>query len=291
MDYHQDRFDDHSLMVYRSEALIAVFPANIKHGIVYSHQGLSYGGLVLSRKVKFNDALESFQAILKFLNSKGIQFLKIKRIPKIYEILPSDEIDYLLFKVNAERDRSDLSMVVDLRSDLTEMSTNRKRNLKKALDQLIEVKESTEFDSYFNAILIPNLKERYQTSPTHSIDELTLLKSRFPDQIRQFNAYHQDELIAGVTVFETETVAHAQYISTLESKRHLGGLDIIFDHLISTVYKQKNYFSFGISNENQGQQINEGLLHWKASFGAYPIVHEFYTVDTKNHELLNDVWL
>ncbi len=291
MEYHEDRFEDYSLMVYRSEELLAVLPANIKHGIVYSHQGLTYGGLILSQKGKFNDVLESFQAMLQFLNANRIPFLKIKRVPRIYEILPSDEIDYLLFKVNAERDRCDLSMVVDLRSDLIQMSTNRKRNLKKARDHQIEVKETTEFESYFNSILIPNLKERHQTSPTHSVAQLDMLKSRFLNNIRQFNAYHNDAIIAGVTVFETENVAHAQYISTLDSMRQLGGLDIIFDHLISTVFKHKNYFSFGISNENQGQQINEGLLHWKASFGAQPIVHEFYTIETKKYKLLNDVWL
>ena len=291
MEYHQDRFEDHSLMVYRSEELIAVMPANIRHGIVYSHEGLTYGGLVLSSKAKVKDSFEAFQSILKYLDTNRIPFLKLKRLPRIYEILSSDEIDYLLFKVNAERDRCDVTMVKDLHRDGSEMSTNRKRNLKKAQALNIQVKEETEFDTFYYHILVPNLKEKHNAKPTHTLDELNLLRSRFTDHIRQFNAYHDDQLIAGVTIFETDTVAHAQYISTLENQRHLGGLDVLFDHLIHETFKEKRYFSFGISNENQGQQINEGLLHWKSSFGAQPVVHEFYTINTRNFGLLNDTWI
>lgn len=291
MDYHSDRFEDYSLMIFRSEELVAIVPANIKSGIVYSHQGLTYGGMLVASKSKFKDTLDCFQAVLKFLSSSGVAILKWKRLPRVYNTLPSDGIDYLLFKTNAERERCDLSMVIDLLSDHSEMSTNRKRNLKKAKANIVSVKETSEFDAFFNSVLIPNLKEKHQSSPTHSASELDLLKSKFPDHIRQFNAYHNDKLIAGVTVFITETVVHAQYISTVDSKRHLGGLDVIFDHLLHFECKGKRYFSFGISNENQGQQINEGLLHWKSSFGAHPIVHEFYSVDTANYTLLNDVWI
>ena len=49
MDYHSNRFTDHSLMFYdEKQRLIALLPANEKDGILYSHQGLTYGGLVIS---------------------------------------------------------------------------------------------------------------------------------------------------------------------------------------------------------------------------------------------------
>jgi len=67
MDYHKDRFDDYSLMVYKNGKLIALLPANIKDNIIYSHQGLSYGGIVYLKEVKFKDSLEVFESILKYL--------------------------------------------------------------------------------------------------------------------------------------------------------------------------------------------------------------------------------
>ena len=290
MEYHQDRFDDFSLMIYNAKTLIALLPANTIGDIVYSHQGLSYGGLIMSHDIKFETVTAVFKAILNYLSDNSISELKLKLLPRIYHTLPSDEMEYLLFKTKAELFRRDVSMVIDL-SQKPKLSSNRKRNLKKAKSNAIQVKEVSEFDTFFNAILIPNLNEKHQALPTHTVEEITLLKAKFPNQIRQFNAYHNANIIAGVTVFETQYVAHAQYISTTSSKNDLCGLDAIFDRLINTEFKTKRYFSFGISNENQGQQINKGLLNWKESFGTHTISHDFYSIPTKNYKLLDDVML
>ena len=50
---------------------------------------------------------------------------------------------------------------------------------------------------------------------------------------------------------------------------------------ISNVYKNEKYFDFGISNENQGKQVNESLHYWKESFGARTIVQNFYEIEVK----------
>jgi hypothetical protein len=290
MEYHQHRFDDYSLMVYKNEKLVALLPANKVRDTVFSHQGLSYGGLLLSQKVKFETVLELYYEVLKFLNKNSITTFKLKLLPKIYTKLPSDEIEYLLFKTKANLDRRDLSMVIDYNSR-QESSSNRKRNLKRSKINDVNVEEVLVFDDFFNQILIPNLEQKYETLPTHTLEDMAELKLKFPNNIRQFNAYQNNEIIAGVTVFESSQVAHAQYISTISSKNDLGGLDAIFDFLINDLYSNIRYFSFGISNENQGQQINRGLLNWKASFGANSITHDFYTINTKNYQLFEDVML
>jgi hypothetical protein len=290
MDYHQDRFDDFSLMIYRNDKLVSLLPANRKETTVYSHQGLSYGGLLFLEDIKFEIAVEIYQELLKHLEQNSIEILKLKVLPKVYNSLPSDEIDYLLFKSNAELYRRDVSMIIENTNKL-KLSSNRSRNLKKAKNNNVIVKEAFDFDDFFNQILIPNLEKRYNSLPTHSINEINQLKISFPNKIRQFNAYCEEEIIAGVTVFETKLVAHAQYISTINSKKDIGGLDLIFEHLINDIYKDKKYFSFGISNENEGQHINRGLINWKESFGANPISHSFYQVETKNHRLLDDVMI
>ncbi len=109
--------------------------------------------------------------------------------------------------------------------------------------------------------------------------------------MKQFNVYQNETLVGGTTIFETKKVAHAQYISANSEKQQLGTLDFLFNYLINEKYAEKDYFDFGISNENKGQQINEGLLSWKESFGARSIIHEFYEIETKNHQLLNDLFI
>jgi len=75
MDYHSDRFEDFSLMVYRDDVLFAVLPANIKETKVISHQGLTYGSFVLQESAKLFDVFEAFKAMLAFLNTEGIHQL------------------------------------------------------------------------------------------------------------------------------------------------------------------------------------------------------------------------
>jgi hypothetical protein len=159
--------------------------------------------------------------------------------------------------------------------------------LKRALNNNLEVKESTNFEEFWNHVLIPNLKQQHNAKPVHSVDEIETLHKNFPKNIRQFNVYKNDKIVAGCTIFESKNVAHVQYISANEQKQELGSLDLLFDYLINTVFIDKKYFDFGISNEQQGQRINEGLLSWKESFGARSIVHDFYKVEIKNQYKLN----
>ncbi|WP_157717130.1 GNAT family N-acetyltransferase [Formosa sp. Hel1_31_208] len=291
MEYHQDRFEDYSLMLYKEDLLIALLPANRANDLVFSHQGLSYGGLLLTSDSKFSDVLECFKVLLEHLKSHDVTVLKLKRLPRIYEQSLCDDIDYLLFKTKAQLDRRDIAMVIDVNNRINGLSSNRKRNLKKAKSHPIEIREVVQFDAFFNELLLPNLQQRYNTLPTHTVEEITVLQSRFPKHIKQFNAYFEEQLIAGVTVFSSQTVAHAQYISTINTHSHLGGLDAIFDYLINVAFKDKRYVSFGISNENNGEQINQGLLSWKESFGAHAVAHDFYSISTENYKMLEEVMI
>jgi hypothetical protein len=291
IEYHQDRFEDYSLLVYKDKTLITVIPANKVENTVYSHQGLTYGGLILNDDIAFSDVLKSYQSILEFLYSNNIVDFEIKLLPKIYHTLPSDEIDYLLFKTEAGLIKRDITSVIDAKYKLEIQSSNRKRGLKKAKAQNLTVTEVSSFKDFWNVILIPNLKATHNVNPVHSLEEITQLKASFPNNIRQFNVYKGDKIVAGVTIFDTKHVAHVQYISANSKRQELGSLDLLFDVLINDIFKTKKYFDFGISNENQGQNINEGLLSWKESFGARTIVHECYKVQTKNFVKLNNTML
>ena len=70
MDYHSDRFEDHSLIVYKKNKVVGVFPANVIENKVYSHQGLSYGGIILKTSVKFKETALIFKSILKYLDNE-----------------------------------------------------------------------------------------------------------------------------------------------------------------------------------------------------------------------------
>ena len=290
MEYHADRFTDHSLLVLKKGKPVALLPANIADNTLYSHQGLTYGGLILHKKVKLKEVAAIFSSVLQFLNEKGIETLQIKMLPKIYNRLPADELDYLLFIASAERVRADVLSVIDNKNPLR-IATNRLEGVKKAQKQGLRIVEENDFKGFWEKILTPNLALRHQALPVHSLGEITDLASKFPINIVQFNVYKDNEIVGGATIFETEAVAHVQYISANEDKQQLGTLDFLFEYLITERFRNKRYFDFGTSNENHGKNINEGLLYWKKCFGARSIVQSFYEVKTANYKKLATVFI
>ena len=281
MDYHADRFDDYSLIVYFKNEIIALLPAN-KSGNkeISSHSGLTYGGIILAKEIKLNLYLQILYTLMDFLHNNDIDEIIIKALPDFYSILPSQEYNYGLFLVNAEKFRVDTSLTIIQNSRL-KYQTRRIRSIKKAAKGQFEVKQDNDFESFWKKILEPNLMKRFGKKPVHSLDEILLLRSRFPNNIYQVNIYENNQIVGGTTMFITSNVAHAQYISANDYGRSSGGLDLLFDILINQQFSDKKYFNFGICNENQGKRINHGLLDWKEGFVGRTYVHEFYRIKCK----------
>lgn len=290
MEYHSDRFEDFSLLVFDDkEKLICVLPANKVWKQIYSHQGLTYGGLVYN-DIKLAKVITIFKEILFYLNSEGFEKLHIKSIPSIYHKRPAEELLYVLFLAEAKLTRRDAMASIDLNQKKA-ITKGRLEGVLKGNKFGLKVVEEVNFKVFWNEILIPNLLNKHNVKPVHSVEEIEFLYSKFPNNIRQFNVYKEYKIVAGTTFFETEKVAHAQYISANEDKNELGSLDFLFHYLITEVFADKKFFDFGISNENQGKNLNNGLSFWKESFGASTIVQDFYEVQTSNYNLLENVLL
>ena len=290
IEYHKDKFLDYSLVVIdKKNKMVACLAANyLNSREIESHSGLSYGGIVFRKDVTLNNSLIIVKSILKMLLNDGIKNLHLKLLPDFYSKLPSQEIDYALFLLKSKLIRTDTSLVINL-SDKLNFQNRRLRSINKSDKYNFSIKSNDDFSAFWKKILIPNLQERFDVSPVHSLEEIVFLKNFFPENIIQFNIYHQDYIVAGTTIFKTKNVAHIQYISSNDFGRSSGALDFLFEKLISTFYYEMSFFDFGICNENNGLKINHGLLNWKESFGARTFVNKFHIVDCNNHVLLNSV--
>lgn len=285
MDYHNDRFEDFSLMVYKDEKLYAVFPANKNGENVYSHQGLTYGSFVLQDSAKLKSTFIAFKELLKFLFEEGIKKLDIRIIPTFYNSLPSDELEYVLYKAGASLVKRDVILLIDYQNKLR-FQKNRREGINKAKRKNLIVKVDGDYEAFWNKILIPNLKEKHNSSPVHSLDEIKLLAARFPNHIKQVNVYQDDKIVAGTTVFLTKKVVHPQYVSANSNKNELGSLDVLYNFIIDHFIAGRNYFSFNTSSEENGKLLNEGLLFWKESCGARPHVFNNYEINTDTYKTL-----
>ena len=91
MDYHADRFHDFSLMFYCKGKLFAVLPANIRNGVLYSHQGLTYGGLVTNRSARAANICSLFKELNGYLKENGVRKVVYKALPWIYSKYMAEE--------------------------------------------------------------------------------------------------------------------------------------------------------------------------------------------------------
>lgn len=275
MDYHSESFKDHSLMIYNSkDKLIALLPANKVDRVIHSHQGLTFGGFIVDDKIKTTEMLEVFITVKSFLRDAGIEKLIYKCIPYIYHDKPSEEDRYALFVNDASLVRRDVTSTIDL-YEPPRYSKGRKWSINKAKKENILVCESSDYAAFWE-LLETVLQENHSAKPVHTLDEIKLLASRFPNNIRLFLAKKDSVILSGAIIYENKNIAHTQYLANSNEGRDVGALDLIVDYLLTEYYKDKRYFDFGISCEQAGRFLNAGLIAQKEGFGARPVVHDFY---------------
>ena len=275
--YHKDRFVDHSLCFYNEKKeLIAVFPANELGETIYSHQGLTFGSLVISRNTKAKEVLDIFDALILYYRNLGFKKLIYKAIPCIFSEYPAQEDLYALFRNNAKLYRRDLSSVIPIDNKI-EFSQSKKNLVNRNNKNGLEVVEDESIEEFWD--LLTQVLAKFETAPVHSKEEIILLKKHFPDEIKLYTVREDTELLAGTVIFDFKTVIHTQYMANSAKGRKLGALDFINYQLINKFYNDRRYYSFGISNEDGGRVLNEGLIQQKELMGGRGVALDFYEID------------
>jgi hypothetical protein len=279
MDYHKELFHDHSLMIFRNDEIVGVFPAAVSNNnlnYIISHPGLTFGGLISGTKGSQDHTQSCLSKILEYYKSQNFERLIYKAIPSIYQSRPAEQDQYFLWRSGFECFRTDLSVSINL-SNKIELSSRRRRGLKISKKALSLTNDITFIDAFWT-LLTNNLYERHSVQPTHSIDEIKKLMLNFPNNIVPIFALRDNNCVGGVVLYKTPNAHHAQYISANREGQDLGALDLIFDTLIHQARDEKvAFFDFGISTEESGMKLNEGLYSFKYQFGGGGTCHRFYS--------------
>lgn len=277
MDYHAHRFDDASMLVRRDGQLLALLPANRAGNTLSSHGGLTYGGFVTApaRHGRTAAMLELFGAWMQICMSQGVQQVIYKTIPALYHRQTAHEDRYALFRAEARLLRRDVLSVIPAGGEGLQLNALRRRSLRRLPD--LQVGFSDDWAGYWQ-LLESVLQLRHEARPVHSLDEIKLLAGRFPEQLRLLAAHHNGRIVAGAVLFETATAVHAQYLASDLQLRSLGVLDQVIVQAVQYALDAGRHFDFGISTENGGRVLNEGLVAYKESFGARPMMHDIYEI-------------
>lgn len=263
MDYHKDRFDDHSLMIYEDETLVGIVPAHVKDNSFYSHRGLTYGiPVAMCDKHKI-----VYDAILDYLKVTAFAKAEFNLLPDFYN-QDSDEI--LLSKLQAsgfQKERVSNYLFVDLQEEL-DFSPKKTVGYRNGKFEGFQIERNHHFKPFWEEVLVPSLKVRHNSAPVHNLEEIELLAFRFPEKIIQHNLYRENELLAGITFFIKGTIIKSQYAASTPTGMKTDAVGFLY---MEAMQEYKNlgfhHMDLGPVNENDGS-INEGLLRFKKQLGG-----------------------
>jgi len=282
LSYHGDRFKDMSLLIEQKGELVGVFPAAQDlddPSMIVSHPGLTYGGILHNGFLRGGKMLNALSQICSYYYSTGYRLLQYKVVPGIYHQVPADDDIYALSRLGARRERCELSSTIDF-SNRLKISQRRQRGLKKAKNNQFEIRTGVEYAASIWKVLRENLKRKHGVEPVHTIDEIVLLHERFPKEIKFYAGLLNGSVETGIVIFESANVSHVQYSASSKKGYELSGLDYLYNYCINESCVQgKRFFDFGISTEEQGRFLNEGLYEFKKEFGAGSVIHECYELD------------
>lgn len=280
MDYHKDRFKDHSLLFYNDDELIAILPISEHGKELRSHGGLTYGGFITSDKIKQHTMNDCFSTLKDYCSENGFSKMLYKTIPHIYHLQPAEEDRYSLYINNATIESIEASTVINLSAPL-KMPKGRKAQISRARREGVVIEERTDDTSYHQFIDLENsvLEEHHGVDAVHTGDELALLHSRFPQNIHLVTAVLNDKIIAGTVLFEYKQVVHTQYMAADDQAREIGALDLTIKNVIEKYADSKLWLDFGISTEDGGKYLNQGLISQKEGFGGRTNTYEKWVLN------------
>ena len=270
LEYHSDRFEEVSFLAYEKSRCVAVLPGHRDGATGWAtHRGLSHGGLVVSPGIGTASIEEVFRLLHANLRDRGFRSARYRPVPWWLHREASQEDLWILERAGARRSGLWLTTLVEL--PRARIPAKRRRDARRAHELVLG--ESDDWDPFW-AALATRLGERHGVRPVHTVDEIRLLQSRFPDSIRLFSAAEGGTLVAGIVAFLYGDTFHLQYSATTARGRELRALDALVLERIDAISGSFRRLSFGTSCEQAGEILNHGLLDWKEGFAGHGAVYE-----------------
>lgn len=285
LDYHPpDRFDNHHLMIYSGNRLVAIMPALIKdeqgNPTVISYGGASYGGLVTAMGTDIAQTSRIAESVTEYWAREGVKRILVTQPPLIYQRQPNQYIDFCLARIGYTYLKREITAVIPLDFETEESIVNGFRPetrtaLRKAYKSDISVKISPDIDEFYH-ILERNLGARHNVKPTHTLAELKKLKKLLPDSILQFTSYLGKTPVAGITVFICNPkVILAFYISHDQNYQEYRPVNSVYHQVVKWGW-ENGYKYLDLGTFTLNMQPNWGLGRFKEGFGARGYLRETF---------------
>lgn len=281
LNYHpSDRFIDVSILILQGSNIVAVVPACMteENGkkCFFSHKGSTFGGIII-HKEKYNiTALEMIFPLLEnHLRKEGFQSVYIKSTSDIFTSESGELMDYYFYKNGYQR-INELNFFIET-DGMSEIitdgwSSGHRRHCHSAEKSGLVFRELNNEEELlrFYRLLEARLSE-HGVKPVHTISELKQLEEDYiPENVSFYGVFYADVLIAGTMLFSFgKRVLHTQYLAHDTDYNHMYPMFFLKYHVMQLAREQGyRRVSFGISTEEHGLVLNQGLSLFKEGFGA-----------------------
>lgn len=297
IDRHDSALVDCSLLIYQGdyereerehilpiEELVAVFPATWDENErkIYSHNGLTYGGMVVKESVSQTEALQCLQGVLQFYDRMYMaKSVVIKPIPNIYSSYPNGEEMYAIFRAGGRLCGRVVCSVIGMSNPL-KMQSARTRLANKAIESGVYIDRMMEGDwqclEEFWTIYEKMDHSTDDQSNCQTCNDLRSLMETFPREIKLYVARKDERILSGIIIYVTKKVAHVQYVANTQEGRELGALDLLIRHLVNVRYKSIRYFDLGSTTNADGTVQNTTKLQLREDYGGRAVCYDGYEI-------------
>src|SRR5699024_6872542 len=212
IEYHKDRFNEHSLIIKRGKKVAAIIPGNIDGDIFYSYQGLTFGGLIVNDKIRVANTDIIVEKVIDYLKELGVSKLIYKKMPFIYNEIPYEEDVYHIVNKGAKISYAEIGQVIDYSN--FKISSTRDNEINRGHKAGIQITEKQDYERLWE-VLVTNLS-KHGAAPTHTLKEIQYLADKFPENIKLFCAEKEGKILCGTVLFVNKQVVHTQYIGSSE---------------------------------------------------------------------------
>jgi hypothetical protein len=239
----------------------------------------SFGGFVVSPKIDFQLSEKIVDAAISFFQEHQYKKIFIGLTPSCYfgdAYFTLNYFNFILLSKGFMVSGSDLLLVRPLSADnFSDLDYSIKKQLRQAEKNQLTFKDAT-IDEKVYGLLVSNRK-KFDATPTHTLDELSLINKLMPDTIKVFKTMHGEKMVAAAIIFKAnEEVVNTFYLFDDEQYRDLRAMQYTYYKVIEWA-AQNNFKFIDFGPSTFGFTPHHNLIHYKEKFGGKPFLRNTFS--------------